>query len=183
MRISDKKIMYEMLAAGRFGNTIQQYFDVHEWAQSEEYQKYAWWGIRSLIPGGPCHLNYHREWVRNVMHEFDEYGYNISVMVDQAFSVKMWAEVYRSELGLTLWYLEYPPRGSGWRKLFPAEGKMAYGTTAKMMLKRHLNDNSYDDMMILLDEYDGHVVEFSVLDRCFGTVPHRNAIVWEVRDY
>jgi len=52
-----------------------------------------------------------------------------------------------------------------------------------MVLRKHLNPNSLDDLSTVLDRWPGHVVELSAVEGCFGTVPGRNGIVWEVRNY
>lgn len=65
----------------------------------------------------------------------------------------------------------------------PTKGRHWFGSAARVLLTKHLNPNSYDDMSVLCDRLPGHVVELSALDRFYGTVPHRNAIVWEVRNY
>jgi hypothetical protein len=57
------------------------------------------------------------------------------------------------------------------------------GSAARGLLRAVLNPNSYDDLMEMIGVYPNHVVEMSVLDCCFGTVPGRNAVVWEVRRY
>ncbi len=91
-------------------------------------------------------------------------------------------QVWESPTGLTLWGVigrkEVP-----WREAFQSLSSHWYGVAAREILKTYLNENSMDDLDIVLEQYPDHVVELTALDRCFGTVPHRNAVVWEVRSY
>ncbi len=183
MIISDKQQMYRMLAAGDFGNTIPQFFSVDEWAASKDCDRFDMWGVRTLAPGGPCRLNCPRLEVCRTAGDFISagYGINISCMVDVACNVTLWAEAYDSPAGLIVYGIEYPPKGASWRALMPTQGKHWHGTSAKMLLQKHLNANSLDDLSVLRATYPGHIYEFSALEQCFGTIPHRNAIMWEVR--
>lgn len=59
----------------------------------------------------------------------------------------------------------------------------AEGSTTEMLLRQHMNDNSYEDFMLLRNLYPDHVIEFGCYYKCLGDIPHRNVIIWEVRDY
>ena len=183
--ISNKSDMYRLLAAGAFGNTIPQYFDVAAWAASPDSRRYQWWGVRSVVPGGPCMLNCPREGVPQFAGHIKRqgYGYNISVMIDRILTVTLWGEVWDSPRGLLVYGIEYPPHGGSWRALMPSQGRHWEGTAARLLLAKHLNANSLDDLAVLRDAYPGHIYEFSCAEQCFGTVPGRNAIMWEVRAY
>jgi hypothetical protein len=74
------------------------------------------------------------------------------------------------------------PAPGSWRRHMLAP-KRWEGSAATVLLRTVLNENSYDDLIALLETYPGHVVELSALDVCFGTVPGRNAVTWEVRQY
>lgn len=180
--VSSKRTMYRLLAAGAFGNTIPQHFTVADWVSSGDAAKYAFWGVRSQIPGGPCRLYCPTAEVEETAISF-ECDFNISMMIDAVTSVTLWADVWESPTGLVVYGIEYPPRGSSWRKLMPTEGRHWHGTAAKMMLRKHLNPNSIEDLDAVLEEYDGHVLELSATEDCVGLIPHRNHVVWEVRSY
>ena len=181
--VANKADMYRRLSSGEFGNTVPQWFDLEQW--EAESPRYQWWGVRTLTPGGPCELNVHRDWVPLWVARFERDGFrcNISPMVDRLSRVRMWANVWDSPTGLVLECILNPPHGASWRKLMPTNAKTYSGITARSLLSATLNENSHDDLRILLEQYPDHVIEFSALDRCFGTVPGRNAVVWEVRRY
>lgn len=183
--VRTKRRMYELLAAGAFGNTIPQYFDVGEWERSPDSSRYAWWGVRTLTPGGPCRLNCPREEVRETAErpEFRKAGINVSVMIDKAVDVTLWADVYDSPTGILAYGVENPPKGGSWRALMPSQGREYRGVSARALIERHLNPSSLADLWAVFDRWPGHVLEFSATRQCFGTVPGRNAVVWEVRLY
>jgi hypothetical protein len=54
---------------------------------------------------------------------------------------------------------------------------------ASLLIREAMTPSSYDDWLMLIDRYPGHVLEVSIYDRCLGDVPGRNALVWEVRRY
>lgn len=189
MNTSDKQSMYRALAAGAFGNTIRQWFNLDVWQSSPEADRVEWWGVRTLTPGGPCRLNCPNWDVPRTALEFIDAGHrvNISVMVDKVATVTAWLEVMDAEGGLVVEGVEFPDTAGGWtwRNSMPDPSRRRRwnGTAARMVLARHLNENSRADLSDLLAGYPGCVVELSALDRCVGTVPHRNAVVWEVRGY
>lgn len=187
--VTNKSQMYRMLSAGAFGNTIRQYFDLDVWQSGEEADRIATWGVRTLTPGGPCRLNCPNHEVPKTALEFMGAGHrvNISMMVDRVATVTAWLEVWDSSTGLVVEGIEYPDTEDGWtwRNSMPMPSRRQHwtGTAARLVLAKHLNANSRDDLGALLSRCPDHIVELSALDRCLGTVPHRNAVVWEVRAY
>ena len=183
--IRTKAEMYELLARGSLGNTVRQWFDVAEWAASSEAARYRWWGVRSLTPGGPCRLNCPADEVAETAAGFRAagHGVNVSLMVDRVYAVTAWLEVWDSPTGLVAYGVERPPQGGSWRQLMPVIGRHWEGVAARMLLRRHLNANSLDDLDAVLALWPGHVVEFGACEECLGVLPGRNAVVWEVRAY
>lgn len=183
--ITRKRQMYEALGAGRFGNTTRSYRTVEEWLCSADYQRYEWWGIRSLVPGGPCRLNCPRSEVAATAArpEFQAAGVDISLMIDRLAVVTLSAEVYDSPTGLLVYGIEYPPRGGSWRADMPSRGREYRGLAARLLLRQHLWPSSLEDLWAVFERWPGHVYECSAFDRAVGTVPGRNAICWEVRRY
>lgn len=183
--ITTKRQMYKLLSEGGLGNTIPQYFDVDVWEKSLDAAQFVQWGVRTLTPGGPCRLYCPREEVRSTAErpEFHSVGVNISVMIDAVRQVTLWADVYDAPGGLIVYGIEYPPKGGSWRALMPVQGREYRGLAARHLLERHLSPSSLADLWALFERYPGHVCEFSVCDRPIGTIPGRNAVVWEVRHY
>lgn len=187
--ITSKAQMVTLLLNNQLGNTAPAWLSVEGWLDFLIRQPhYNIWGVRSLTPGGPCVLNCQTAAVTAAMDVIRNGGHKpyISLMIDGLVDVTAWLEVYESKNGLVVEGIEHPDTAGGmnWRNSMNTSIRKTWaGTAAKMVLARHLNANSLDDLRLLLDTYPEHVIELSALDRCFGTVPHRNAICWEVRLY
>jgi hypothetical protein len=181
MRITDKRTMYRMLAEGRFGNTVPAFPDLTSWLAREPRWAAPAWGVRSLVSGDPrMRLNLPTEAVVEYCRTaFGADPYTISPMVDPWLTWR--AEIFDSPTGLACRHVVGRPE-LPWRRAFAECGETLARPGARFWLRAFLNPNSHDDLMDLFDHYPGHVVELTALGRCYGTVPHRNAIVWEVRD-
>lgn len=179
--IDNKKLMYELLGRGSFGNTIPYWLDEEDWEKTAP--KMPVWGVRTMTPGGPCRLFCPEDEVKKTCQEYRQAGYTpqISAMIDCVGAVTLMAEVWDSPTGLIVHGIDMPEKGANWRRDMPAKAKMYEGVAARRLLKQRLNPNSYEDLCDLLELWPDHVIEFSVMDRCFGTNDHRNTIVWELR--
>lgn len=183
--VTSKNRMYPLLASGAFGNTIPQFFSVAAWRASGDSERYPTWGVRTLSPGGPCRLYCPTAEVESTVADYEArgHGVNISLMIDAVCTVTLYADVYEGERGVEVHCVENPGKGASWRVEMPRNGKRLTGLAAKMTLQRHLNPSSLADLYALLEQYPGHVVELSACDRCIGTIPGRNAVTWECRQY
>jgi hypothetical protein len=189
--IETKKQMYAALAAGAFGNTIPQYFDVGVWEKSPDHDKYDLWGIRVSSGGGDprMRLNWPREDVARYVRDSDLAGnVNISPMIDKHAVLR--AEVteitFGDRIGLYAWYVppgSPVPHNDPWRGGFRLFGREAFGSAVRVILEHHLWPEDYNNVRRLLRDYPEHVVEFSACDRAVGVMPMRNTIIWEVRRY
>jgi hypothetical protein len=177
--------MYDLLSRGLLGNTIQQWFSLAKWLADPEARRFSVWGVRTLTPGGPCRLYCPEAEVPATVAAYEAMGHacNISVMIDAVVGVTLYADVYDSPEGLIVYGVEHPGKGASWREVMPRDGRQVGGLAARMLLARHLNPASLADLWALLERFPGHVVELSACGRCLGTVPGRNGVIWEVRDY
>lgn len=188
--VLSKADMYRRIVAGEFGNTLPRFFSIEDWegpGRTGMWMQYELWGVQhTTIPGFPgTRLDVARRDVRrHVREEFGGGDYCISPMAHQVGNVLWEGDVARDLDGAPglLCCGNVNPANGSWRTHMkkPREWR---GSAAVLLLRSVLDPNSYDDLMVLLDEYPGHVVELSALDAYFGTVPHRNAVVWEVRRY
>lgn len=181
-QVTNKRQMYYLLTLGAFGNTIPQYSSVEEWRDSGDDRRYPSWGVRTKTPGGPCRLLCPAEEVEATVCSFTPHLPNISVMISTIGRVSWLGDVTYGPGGWVLSGIEYPERYHDWRPLMRSPNRWE-GLVARTLLRRHLNSNSLADLEALVDRFPDHVYELSCLDRCFGTVPGRNAILWEVRKY
>jgi len=90
------------------------------------------------------------------------------------------AELMQSEYGNELHYSTYP---TIMRKSLELGGKTVRGITANAIIDQYCDPSSADWLKELLILFPGAVIEFTVFDRDVGTIPHRNTIIWEVRNY
>lgn len=181
--VTSKDDMYRRLYAGEFGNRNVGFLRVDDWLASPESRKYDRWGVRSRVPGDfrcGMHLDTADAYARAKLLGPDLA--DISIMLDSVATVTAMIEVWVSPVGLSVHTVPYPPPGVSWRKLMHTDkAQNLDGTRAALYLQRHLNPNSLADLNDLLAAYDGHCIELSACEECIGTVPHRNAVVWEVR--
>jgi hypothetical protein len=69
-------------------------------------------------------------------------------------------------------------------KLALAEApQYATGLKAAMLLRCHFNASSYADLQVLFEKYPKSVIEFTCFSCNFGSIPGRNTVIWEVRNY
>lgn len=63
------------------------------------------------------------------------------------------------------------------------ERNVLFGPGARLMLKRVMTPDSYDEMLTLGELFPGAVIEFTVFSHCIGPLKGRNHCIWEVRNY
>lgn len=188
--ITTKARMMALFLAGRFGNVNPHWTDLHSWLGSDcgyRNPRCRRWGVRHMtIPGFPgTKLNVPREDVVSLVRgPFASRDYAISPMIGQFGRRVLWeGDVCRDPHGPGLVACgNVNPADGSWREHMKHPREWT-GSAASVLLRHVLNENSYDDLLELLDDYPDHVVELSALDGCYGSVPHRNAVVWEVRRY
>ena len=61
--------------------------------------------------------------------------------------------------------------------------KSVWGLKAKLILERYLDASSYADIKEILEIFPDSVIEFSSYEINVGTLPGRNTIIWEVRNF
>ncbi|MDB6175496.1 MAG: hypothetical protein JWL59_4807 [Chthoniobacteraceae bacterium] len=68
-------------------------------------------------------------------------------------------------------------------RLAMRNGRQVHGLKALFLLKEHLFPSSFVDLEELLVIFPDAVVEFSAYRFALGSIPNRNTIIWEVRNY
>lgn len=89
-------------------------------------------------------------------------------------------EAMRGERGLELTYsiIRKPMKLA-----LAEETRWANGVVAKALLDHYLWPPSRDDFEALWDLYPDSVIEFGAYSIAVGDQPHRNTLIWEVRNY
>lgn len=178
-----KKDMVRRYKAGEFGNASPT------WNTLAQFEEYAFpsfgeivkgsFHLRSRIAGGATHYNMTPlEIAMTWRHGVDDKSqWYVSEMAPHEHGT-IQGEVQQGPEGLMLFYAsaKLPMRDA-----LRAEGRQVYGIMALGLLKQYMCARSYDWMMILLERYPGHVVEFTSFSVEWGTLPGYNTVYWEVR--
>lgn len=141
--------------------------------------------IRNRVAGGPTWYNVLAEDVHRETFQICSLGeatrenlyYAAMAPTDKTL---IQGEVQMGSHGLELFYstVKKPMRDALAERAHTADG-----ITAVSLLRKYLDDRSYEWLHTLLERYSGHVVEFSTYSRKWGTLPHFNTVIWEVRLY
>lgn len=190
--IKTKAQMYREIVCGSFGNTLPRWIgpaQFREWFKKRNDPGVpTLWGIQhTTIAGFPgTKLNVPTVAVPTTLYQGgfgDDFCISPMIAALPGLGVRWEGDVARHhETGAVYCSgTAHPPLGS-WRTHMKSP-RLWEGSAALLLLRTALNENSFDDLMTLLDDYPDHVVELSATDKCYGTHPGRNAIIWEVRRY
>lgn len=185
--ITNKKMMYELLANNKLGNTVPQYFSYGIWRAMKPDPE-SLWGIRSLEgandPRSILNIKSSDVLPYLVKHFKDDEKYNISPMVDQ------YSKLRCQVMECPEFVLEYVDPSISligskhpWRTGFEKHRLEARGSAARAILRDYMNGIDYEYLQLLLDDYPDHTIEFSICDRELGKWRYFNTIIWEVRKY
>lgn len=185
--VLNKQDMYDRIITGEFGNTLPRWFDWEQWRFAPGgYASKPLWGIQSTTKAGDprARLNYPRDQVFDYLVQSGllRDGYCISPMVTQYGKTRWEGDVYDSDDEGLVCCGNVSPEPGTWRKHMQ-QPKMWKRSAALVLLRTVLTEYSFADLMSLRDRFPGHVYEFTALDCDYGTLPGRNAVIWEVRNY
>ena len=178
MQITSKKQMYEMLQQGKLGNTLRT------WDTEEAYMASGFRGRTSLRCKQPGvtfrHGMTHEEAVREGRQCFEGCEPKDFIYCEAApdWECTFQGEVQRGLYGLDLFWSTRKAN----HRIAMRNAQQVHGIVAVTMLQTHLDPQDLDDLLALLDLYDGCVIEFSVFRVSLGKL-NRRLIVWECRHY
>lgn len=168
--------------AGEFGNRAPT------WDTIEEFLASGYRGlvhIRNRVAGGPTwyDIPHDEVWFKfcEVIAKPNVSGKTLyfSGMCPTELTV-IQGEIQRSARYIDLYYSCVP---KPMRQSLIEGGIQVSGLTAVLLLRCFMDASSHEWLDHLLDEYPEHVIEFTTLSRPWGTIPRRNTIWWEVRNY
>lgn len=181
--VESKKDCYLLYEKGFFGNKALT------WNSFDEILKSGWKGevcIRSRVGTARTNVVYNIpiEKVKSEVEKLKEKGidegeltFNQS-MPDENLSIQ--GEIMLTERGLYFLHtFVKKPMNLGLRE----EAKHAWGLKARMLLEKNLYPASLSDIYALLEIFPDAVIEFSAYNAPVGSVPGRNTVIWEVRNY
>ena len=182
-QVQNKKDMYKLYHAGKFGNKLQTWDSLEEFKKSFFDEPVV---LRYKGPHGGAWTQYNIP-----THEIQWY---VDTWVSEGAKKELitvnecapdellliQGEIQNSIDFIDLRYtLEPLPMKLGLAKQQYHTG----GIKALTLLKQFVDPSSYDWIMELLQEYPTSVIEFSTWKPDIGCIPHRNTVVWEVRNY
>lgn len=169
MQIRNKTEMYEKLRAGLFGNTARSWSSYADLVASS-YRGLL--GLRSLVPGGPflAHIPF---------ADAMDGPYIYSEMQKDGY-ILLQGEVYWSDCGM---YLFASKLKTHMRPALRDGGKHYSLLAAKCELQAAMWPSDYDALQELFLLFPDSVIKFSCYDIAVGTLPNRNTLIWEVRNY
>lgn len=183
--IISKRQFNELWFEGRLGNRGGI------WNSVEDFEGSGFRGTAAISyngrnGGGPFIKGIPAPNVRQEIDKLEQLGWRRqSLRILEQFNkgeyiYRMNGELTRTEEGLALYY---SLDNALMRDALRQSGRQVFRLTADYVLRHHLDPQDYEDLMELHELYPDHAIEFSVLDKCVGFLPHRRMIVWEVRYY
>jgi hypothetical protein len=145
-------------------------------------------GIRCYMPGAHCKIGIEWEalgyyWnkliIANKCDPSDLYV-NISPGIDSVLLNGEYLGLSQSGLRNVLYFsTDKLAMRDGLKK----SGRTITGLATIDICRRLMDQQSFSDLMWLDENYNDHVIEFTVFDQNIGTLPNRNTMFWEVRAY
>ncbi len=183
---STKTESHELWQRGRYGNYIRT------WPSGYAAEKDGYFGPLTLRyrahagGGGPCIYDINAVQVDN---HIEEYLSNHSHFERDRFFVnealhKEYMVLQGELMKNPDWYLFGNTKPMHMRDaLKDKDVKTWTGCAVPIILRHCMSPGSYDDLMMVMDEWPDAVIEFSTLSIDFGAVPNRNSVIWELRGY
>lgn len=177
-----KEENYKLYEAGAYGNKIRTWKNLEGLKASDFTGNVV---IRYKVVDRPLSLRgVGVEHIDQYITELEAEGYNRELMTfnemapDQYLTIQ--GEVMLSPRHYTLTYSDVPTL---MKLAFKQRRIYSEGVEAMMLLRRHMEPASYDDLQDIFDEHPDCIVEFSCYSITLGSCPRRNTVFWEVRSY
>ena len=181
-----KKDFVRRYEQGEFGNRSPTWNTLKEFLRARR-SRFELVHIRNRVAGGPTWYNIAAHDVEGIVSGITNGVSRAAKLEDLYFSLMaptartlFQGEVQHSCQHLCLYY-SYVPKPM--RQSLIEGGVHAEGLRAKLLLDWYLDTPSREWLDWLLLAYPGHVVEFSVYGVKWGSLPNRNTVIWEVRNY
>jgi hypothetical protein len=190
-KILTKSMNYKLCHAGGYGNRIRQW-PSYAALKSSDYKDQVAMRVRmGGGGGGPSAFHIPQENVPGMMRLWcDTYGISPDQFefTEMADSPRILQGEYRNDVvevdGCVVHgVFRHSFKSGPMPEALKAESFTSYGLKSDLLIRNAMTQASYEDWQELLTLYPGHVLEVSVWEQCIGDLPHRNAIVWEVRMY
>lgn len=184
MKITTKKQMYALLRGGRFGNTLRTWCTLGEMLDDGAPARI---GLRYSggTPGQYCAYDMTLKEAISTFTKWVTEGAEASRILwceaapDQEIILQ--GEICSSEThGYALHYSTFK---SQMRDALRTAPKNHLGPGALLIIKAVMDPATYEDVLSILEDFPGAVIEFSSYRVNLGAIPGRNTVIWEVRSY
>lgn len=183
MKITRKQQMYQLLKSGRLGNTIQMW-TYPELLQEKHLPDRISIRYNSYKLHGPCKTHIPIQELNKWLNYYHNQGWRRETAI---FSVELPDDkrILQGQFCISehFYDLTYTTQPLPMRQAFKKEQKYASGIEALSIMQSNIDPASLDDIIELSKYYEGAVVEFTACSVDIGRLPHRNTIIWEVRNY
>ena len=182
-----KRNFVKRYAKGEFGNHSPTWKALDRWLLDQRIpgtNPRALFHIRNRVAGGPTWYNLLAREVVTTWGKITANGVDPSTLYISAMAPSE-KTIFQGEVSRGVWSYEltYTTVAKPMREALKEQTHVARGIIAITLLRKFLCERSYDWLMYLLDNYEGHVVEFSTYSVEWGTLPGYNTVFWEVRKY
>jgi hypothetical protein len=184
-KLHSKPVYYKHWSQGGFGNKPRTWDSLVELEQSDypdtalvtmRYRQSLSTFMTYGVPAGQARTLIEK-FVREDGAQEQLFVFN-EAMPDEYITVQ--GELIQRVGGYYLFYSTVPGRMG---KVLRSHGQHAEGLKVNYLLKQYADPSSLEDIITLLDNYPDACVEFSCYSRYVGNIPHRNTVIWEVREY
>ena len=182
--VANKPDFTRRYVAGEFGNAAPS------WNTLEEFLRSGYRGkihIRNREAAGETWYNIDSRVVETVWYEVlkkvegSQQLYLSAMCPHDRGTIQ--GEVMQSLYGAGLDLL-YTDAKKPMREALALKETLVSGIMATLILREAMCPNSWEWLQVLLDHYEGHVVEFTCFEIPWGTLwPRFNTVIWEVRRY
>lgn len=191
--VLDKKDFVRRYKTGEFGNASPTWSNLEELLKTPHWRSYGPFHIRNRIAQGKSWYDQSADMMElswEIASRRIEVGGAHNLYISSM--APHWHNLIQGEVTQTPWdynyvdhlFLRYSDLPDlPMRDAFEREQKYISGLGALSLLKSTLCPNSWDWLNQLLDNYPGHIIEFSTFSVDWGTVPGFNTVFWEIRAY
>jgi hypothetical protein len=187
-RIGSKLEYYTLYERGFFGNKALTWDSIDEIENSDWKGKICIRG-RKGIARSKARFNLTLEEAKGYLKELQKEGiYPRDLKFNQSLpdeELRIQGEVMGDVVNLRPQHihLTYSTIKKPMNYALAEETLYAEGLNALMLLKGNLFPSSYEDISELFELFPESVIEFSAYDIMLGSLPNRNTLIWEVRNY
>ena len=183
--IKTKRRCSQMYSQGFFGNSLKTWNTAKEYLNDPDaYHKAV---IRQASSGGGGICIYDVPWhqVASKMRSLKADGHK-NLYVSEQLPGQPDCMVFQGEyvLGGDVPYGEYLRYSTfkGFHRESMAVGKECHGARCRLMMKSGMPAESYETLMEFAEAHPGHIIEFSISDKAFGSL-RKHMIIWEIRKF